>query len=83
MAELKALDVDTISQPDTLWLLQQEGDEVLDYRQAVAKYLGCKQTVEACGDHAFVGFDRYPLKLFNSWDYDHNSQNNLVCCDII
>ncbi|MBV7300389.1 esterase YqiA [Enterovibrio paralichthyis] len=63
MAELKALDVGTISKPDTLWLLQQEGDEVLDYRQAVAKYLGCKQTVEACGDHAFVGFDRYPAEI--------------------
>ncbi|CZF83927.1 esterase YqiA [Grimontia celer] len=63
MDELKALDVDVISHPETLWLLQQEGDEVLDYREAVAKYQGCKQTVEAGGDHAFVGFDRYPAEI--------------------
>ncbi|USH02086.1 esterase YqiA [Grimontia kaedaensis] len=63
MDELKALDVASISHPETLWLLQQEGDEVLDYREAVAKYQGCKQTVEAGGDHAFVGFDRYPADI--------------------
>ncbi|PKF50360.1 esterase YqiA [Enterovibrio nigricans] len=63
MGDLKALDTESISHPDTIWLLQQEGDEVLDYSQAVAKYQGCKQTVEAGGDHAFVGFDRYPAKI--------------------
>ncbi|WP_325893929.1 esterase YqiA [Grimontia sp. NTOU-MAR1] len=63
MDELKALDVASISHPERLWLLQQEGDEVLDYREAVAKYQGCRQTVEAGGDHAFVGFDRYPAEI--------------------
>lgn len=63
MDELKALDVASITKPDTLWLLQQEGDEVLDFRDAVAKYQGCKQTVEPGGDHAFVGFDRYPAEI--------------------
>jgi uncharacterized protein len=41
------------------WLLVQTGDETLDYRQSVEKYAGCKQTIEAGGDHAFQGFDRY------------------------
>lgn len=59
MDELKALEVTTITHPDRLWLLQQTGDEVLDYRQAVAKYHGVKQTVEAGGNHAFTGFERY------------------------
>ncbi|MDD1781699.1 esterase YqiA [Enterovibrio sp. ZSDZ35] len=63
MDELHALDTKSISHPDTIWLLQQEGDEVLDYRQAVEMYQGCKQTIEAGGDHAFVGFDRYPAKI--------------------
>ncbi|OEE88775.1 esterase YqiA [Enterovibrio norvegicus FF-162] len=63
MDELKALETASITHPDSMWLLQQEGDEVLDYRQAVSKYQGCKQTVEAGGDHAFVGFDRYPAEI--------------------
>ncbi|RZA09605.1 MAG: esterase YqiA, partial [Moraxellaceae bacterium] len=30
-----------------------------DYRQAVKKYAGCKQTVEEGGDHSFQNFERY------------------------
>jgi uncharacterized protein len=45
--------------PERLWLLAQTGDEVLDYREAVAFYAGCKQTVEPGGDHRFQGFERY------------------------
>ena len=63
MDELRALDVATVAQPEQLWLLQQEGDEVLDYRQAVAKYAACRSTIEPNGDHSFVGFDRFPAKI--------------------
>lgn len=59
MHELKALHLEKIRSPNLLWLLQQMGDEVLDYRQAVAYLSECKQTVEPDGDHAFVGFERY------------------------
>ncbi|MEQ5137718.1 MULTISPECIES: esterase YqiA [Providencia] len=59
MHELKALYLEKIRSPNLLWLLQQMGDEVLDYRQAVAYLSECKQTVEPDGDHAFVGFERY------------------------
>jgi uncharacterized protein len=45
--------------PDNFWLLVQRGDEVLDYREAVQFYAGCKQTVEPGGDHQFQGFERY------------------------
>jgi len=44
---------------DHYWLLVQTDDETLDYRHAVHKYAGCKQTVEEGGDHAFQGFERY------------------------
>jgi uncharacterized protein len=57
--ELKALDVDRIAVPQSFWLLAQMGDEVLDYRQAQAKLMEAKQTIEPGGDHSFVAFERY------------------------
>ncbi|MHA2705892.1 esterase YqiA [Vibrio owensii] len=61
--ELKALDVQSIALPESFWLLQQTEDEVLDYRQAVEKFVNAKQTVEEGGDHSFVGFERYPAQI--------------------
>ncbi|ROV61518.1 esterase YqiA [Vibrio ponticus] len=61
--ELKALDVAELNSPNDFWLLQQTEDEVLDYRQAVAKYSACKQNVEQGGDHSFVDFERYPQQI--------------------
>ncbi|MEH0760992.1 esterase YqiA [Vibrio sp. 16] len=63
IVELIALDTPTIRDPSDFWLLQQEEDEVLDYRQAVSKFVGAKQTVESGGDHSFVDFERYPEKI--------------------
>ncbi len=42
--------------PERSWLLVEEGDEVLDYRQAVARYRDARQTVLAGGDHSFTRF---------------------------
>ena len=42
--------------PERYWLLLEEGDEVLDYRQAQAFYAGCRQTVLPGGDHSFTKF---------------------------
>jgi len=45
--------------PERYWLLLEEGDEVLDYRQALDFYAGCRQTVLAGGDHSFTRFPEY------------------------
>ena len=55
--ELRALSVARITKPGRYWLLVQTGDEVLDYRLAVAFYGGSYQYVQGGGDHAFAGFE--------------------------
>jgi len=59
IAELRAIDVPTLSRPERFWLMVEEGDEVLDYREAVAKYAGARQTVLPGGDHSFTRWDDY------------------------
>ena len=70
MDVLKQLDSENILQPNRVWLLQQEQDEVLDYRQAIEKYQDCKITFELGGCHGFDGFERFPIstvQFFNSF----------------
>ncbi len=59
IAELRALEVPTLTDPSRYWLLAEEGDETLDYRQAVARYAGAKQTVLPGGDHSFTRWDDF------------------------
>jgi hypothetical protein len=57
--ELRALEVPHLADPARYWLLAEEGDATLDYRQAVARYAGAKQTVLPGGDHSFTRWDDY------------------------
>jgi predicted esterase YcpF (UPF0227 family) len=59
LAEMNALYLPTLKRPERFWLLAEEGDETLDYRQAVARYVGAKQTVLPGGDHSFTRWDDY------------------------
>jgi predicted esterase YcpF (UPF0227 family) len=59
LAELEQLNVLQFSRPERFWLLVETGDEVLDYRQAVQKYAGARQTVIEGGDHSFQHFPDY------------------------
>jgi hypothetical protein len=56
-AELRALAVGRITRPGRYLLLVESGDEVLDYREAVAFYAGAWQYVRGGGDHAFRDFE--------------------------
>ena len=58
LAEMCELEVATIT-PERYLLMVQTGDEVLDYRQAVAKYHCAKQIVVGGGDHGFSNFADY------------------------
>ena len=62
--ELRSLAVTTLREPRRYWLMVETGDEVLDYREAVAFYAGAHQLVVGGGDHAFRGFaDQVPAIL--------------------
>lgn len=59
IAEMRTLDVPQPARQGAYWLLAEEGDEVLDYRQAVAKYAGAKQTILPGGNHTFSRWHDY------------------------
>ena len=59
VAELKALEVPMARHQERYWLLVETGDEVLDYKLAVAKYRDAKQTVLEGGDHSFTRWADY------------------------
>ncbi|TVP52938.1 MAG: alpha/beta fold hydrolase [Halomonadaceae bacterium] len=42
--------------PESLLLLLQTGDEVLDYRQALERFKGATVDLEQGGEHSFTGF---------------------------
>ena len=58
LAELQTLEI-AVLHPEHYFLLVQTGDEVLDYRDAVARYAGAKQSVIPGGDHGFQQFENY------------------------
>ena len=61
--QLRALECGTIT-PERYLLLVETGDEVLDYRQAVARYAGCRQEIFPGGDHSFTRFPDLLPQLF-------------------
>lgn len=57
--ELRAIDPPAITRPERYWLFVETGDEVLDYREAVAYYDGALQEVVRGGDHTLVTFPEF------------------------
>ncbi|MBV7317049.1 YqiA/YcfP family alpha/beta fold hydrolase [Shewanella sp. NIFS-20-20] len=55
-SELAAMAPKAIMHPDRFYVLLQSGDEVLDYRNAVAFYHCCAMHIEPGGNHSFEGY---------------------------
>ena len=56
--ELRALEVSKTT-PAHYLLMVETGDELLDYREAVAHYAGCRQIILKGGDHSFTRFPEF------------------------
>lgn len=59
LAQLAALYVPTLRQHSRFLLLQTTGDEILDWREAVSRYAGCRQIIVNGSDHGFRDFGNY------------------------
>ena len=57
--QLRAIGLPALGKPQRFWLLVEQGDETLDYRHAVDRYAGARQTVLPGGDHSFTRWDDY------------------------
>jgi uncharacterized protein len=57
--ELRALDVAAITRPERYWLFVETGDDVLDYREAVAYYRHALHAVIRGGDHSLSSFPEH------------------------
>jgi len=59
--DLREMDPATVTRRERYWLFVETGDEVLDYREAVAFYAGALQDVVQGGDHSLTTFpERLP-----------------------
>ncbi len=58
MHQLEHYYLERLNHPERLLLLQQEGDETLDYRDAVSYYVEAQQIVQPGGSHAFEDFEK-------------------------
>jgi predicted esterase YcpF (UPF0227 family) len=59
IAELQALTAERITQPQRYLLLAATGDEVLDWREMIARYEGTNQLVIEGSDHGLSDFEQY------------------------
>lgn len=55
--ELNDLQIKTPKNPDNIFLMQERGDEILDWKVAVEFYKDCHQLIFRGGDHGFTRFE--------------------------
>lgn len=64
IGELRALQVDKISEPQRYFLIAAKGDELLDWKEMVTFYSGAKQLVLEGSDHGIADYaDHLPAVL--------------------
>lgn len=63
LEEMRALFVPQLKALDRYLLLTATGDEVLDYRDSVARYAGAQQIIIQGSDHGLSDFARYLDKI--------------------
>lgn len=59
IAELEALQIETISRPERYFLLAATDDAVLDWQEMIAQYPGARHRVINGSDHGLSDFARY------------------------
>jgi len=57
--QLRAMHPENLTLLERYWLLAEGGDETLNYRHAVKRYEGARQTVLPGGDHSFTRWNDY------------------------
>lgn len=75
LAELRALEMEHIT-PQHYWLMVETGDEILDYRQAVTRYDGARQTILPGGDHSFTHWLDYLEEIIEFAQLSSRAGNN-------
>ena len=54
--ELHALDMLVLQHPENIFLMQEKGDEIINWKNTTAFYRDCHQLVFLGGDHSFTRF---------------------------
>lgn len=62
LAQWRSLHVEKVT-PQRYLVIVETGDEVLDYRKAVARYAGAQQIVVEAGDHSLQSFPRHLARI--------------------
>jgi predicted esterase YcpF (UPF0227 family) len=62
--QLRALQVDAITDPDRYFLIAAKGDELLDWKEMVAFYSGAQQLILEGSDHGIADYiDHLPAVI--------------------
>ncbi|WP_153101389.1 YqiA/YcfP family alpha/beta fold hydrolase [Paraburkholderia hayleyella] len=69
--ELRSLEVAAVTHPERYFLLAAQGDEVLDYREMLARYPGASTRLLEGSDHTISEFEQYVDEVLAFCDAAH------------